>query len=305
MILRCLARGRPAVAALLLSLAPVRAAEGELQVGAVVLPFDTIWEWLMILDPGGFQMNPALVDADFYETWKTPAYNGPAFQASPAPLSYGVVDALMTAGMPLGTMMPLPAVGSRATVYCRTTLDLPGELTNVTLEFVADDGFLLDVDGVRWISRNMAAGTTGKFTEMAAIVGNEFALMSTTETDEFQPLPSLAAGRHTIHLSLHNSSFGSSDLGFALRMSGDLLLPPPLPPPPTLAAVSSGPSIDGTPRVLLTAKNLDPATAYIAQSSTDLVHWVPAGIFPAAEERTEFTLDVPATAGSRYFRLAK
>gem|GEM_PF-2517846 len=76
-------------------------------------------------------------------------------------------------------------------------------------------------------------------------------------------------------------------------------------PPVVLTAEASAPSIDGSPRLLLRAKNLDPYEDVILQTSTDLSRWSPLLTFPPGQERSEFTIDVPVTASQKYFRLAK
>ena len=283
------------LASLALSSAPARAETVE------VLPFDAVWAWLMVLN-GPTQVDPATVDPDFQTTWNTPAYNGPAFQSGPAPLSYGGLTLLLSGGGPPGTLMETPAAGTRGTVYFRTTFYLAGDLTNPQLEFLADDGFILYVDGVRWCSKNMAPAATSRFLDLALVTGDESNLLSlSTADDGTTPLPSLAPGLHTLHLSLHNNNLLSSDLGFMLRIFGELKIPPK----PSLTAALTVPSTDGSPRILLAAKGLDPTTGYLIQTSSDLTHWFPVGTFPSAEGRTEFSLNAPAIAGHKYFRLAK
>ena len=261
-----------------------------------MVPFDAMWDWLMILQPGSnAQVDPVSVDPDFLQTWTTPSYNGPAFARDPAPLSYGGVDFLMNPSAPPGTLLNTPAGGTRGTVYCRTTIDLPGELTNIKLETIVDDGFLLYVDGVQWASMNMRPGATSAFGEMAVAAGNETALSI------LHPGTSLPPGRHTLHLSMHNNSVASTDLGFMLRLTGDLLRTPV----PTLTAEASAPSLDGSPRLLLRAKDLNPSAAAIVQMSTDLSQWLPLFESPPAPQRTELSLDLPASARRRFFRLVQ
>jgi hypothetical protein len=296
MILRCLCHGVLA-AALLLSAAPARAEEVE------VVPFDAVWDWLMILDSGSLmQMDPVTQDPDFLETWTTSAYNGPPFQRGAAPLSYGVLDFLMNGTALPGTPLSTPAPGSRGTVYFRTAFDLAGDLTNAKLEFLIDDGFILYVDGVQWVSWNMPPGATSAFTQASSIVGNESALSSTTTgTDGTSALPALSRGHHTLHLSVHNANSVSSDLGFMLRLTGDLSRVFD----PTLTAEAAPASIDGSPRFKLRAQNLNPAAAAVVQQSTDLSHWTQLFASPPSPERSEFTLDLPAIDDRRYFRLAQ
>jgi hypothetical protein len=296
MILRCLCHAALA-AAMLSPTAPAQTQETE------VVPFDAEWDWLMILQPGSSaQVDPVSVDPDFLQTWTTAAYNGPAFQRDPAPLRYGVLDFLSIGSSPPGTLLSSPAPGTRGAVYCRTTFDLPGELTNLKLEFLVDDGFILFVDGVQWVSMNMGAGATSAFGEVAPAPGNESSLSTISAgAGGVSPLPALLAGRHTLHLSLHNVNLTSSDLGFMLRLSGDLrrILVP------TLTAEASAPSIDGSPRLLLRAKGLGPSAPAIVQMSTDLSQWFPLFESPPAPERTELSLDLPAGAGRRFFRLVQ
>src|SRR5689334_6548407 len=121
MILRWIRNGAFA-AGLCLSAAPVSGEETE------VVPFNAVWQWLMIFPGGpGMLVDPSAVDPDFLTTWTTPAYNGPEFQSGPAPLSYGGLTFLLNGNGPLGTDLPVPDAGSRGTVYFRTTFNLAGE----------------------------------------------------------------------------------------------------------------------------------------------------------------------------------
>jgi len=303
MNLRPFPHARLTGALLLCSLSAARALEAG--TGVEVLPFTAPWDWLMVFSSGTTQVDPVTMDPDFLATWNTPAYNGPAFRPGVAPLSYGGLMFLMNPGAPQGTAMDSPSPGSRGTVYFRTTLDLPGSLNNISLDILVDDGFILYVDGVQWCSKNMRAGATSAFTEMATIVSDENSLTNISSSDDgLHLLPALTPGPHTLHVSLHNNNVNSSDLGFMLRMTGDLTITAP-PQPPSLVAIPSAPSTDGSPRVLLQAKNLDPATGFIVQVSDDLSAWSAVYQFPATPERTEFSVDVPATAGRRFYRLAK
>lgn len=267
-----------------------------------ILAFDAAWEFLMILAPETFiQMDPASLDGNFLSTWTTAAYHGPPFQPGIAPFHYGLLDFLNANSFP-STLLDLPAIGSRFTVYFRTTFELEGEFTDLQFELLADDGCILYVDGEPWLSKNMRPGATSAFSELAAATGDEMALTTiTTGADGVTPLPSLSPGRHTIHLSVHNSATSSSDLGFVLRLTGNLQIPAI----PTLTAELSAPSTNGTPRVLLRANNPDPAATLIIQQSSDLSHWFPLSTLPPAPGGSELSLDLPATAGRNYFRLAK
>jgi hypothetical protein len=291
-------------AALWLSSASTGAQESQVTTGVEILPFDAVWEWLMILQfTPEVQMDPATLDPDFLDTWTTPAYDGPSFSSGPGPLRYGEMDILLPGSgfaHPQGTVMFNPPTQSRGTVYCRTTFNIPAELTNVRLEFVVDDGFILYVDGVRRFSFNMGANATSAFAERAVTQSDESTLSTLTTTLDGTPLPPLSPGQHTLHLSLHNQSFVSGDLGLLLRITGDLTRAFP-----SLTASVSPPSTDGTPRLLLEAKHLDPSTTFFVEVSDDLTHWSPTYSFPGDGERTKFTLDVPAVAGRRYFRLSK
>lgn len=281
-------------AALLLGILPLRAAEKE------VLPFNAAWEWLMVMAPDGSQLDPVLVDADFLETWTMPLYDGPAFQPGTAPFCYGTVDLFETGAIPPVTRLPAPVPSvSGGTVYFRTTLDLAAELTNMRLEFLVDDGFILYIDGVPLCSRNMHDGAGSSFRELTRIAvtpPQESVVHSLTTDEHGLPLRSLLPGRHTIHLSLHSQVPVNSDMGFMLRILGEV--------PAVLTSGPAPPSSDGSPRLLLTARHLDPAIAYTVETSTDLTTWAPAGFFPPAEARSQAALDVPAVAGRRFFRLA-
>lgn len=312
MIPRCLSRGAllirrmlshciPLAALLLLvmSAAPVRAQ--QTQEGVEVLPDAAEWDVLLLFQDGTrFQMDPRVLDPDFLETWNTPAYDGPEFRTGlSGPISYGGINLFSGGQFPSGTVLETPDLGSRGTLYLRTTLNLTGTLSNIRLQLLADDGFIIYLDGVRWFSQNMAPEASSAFDHPAAFVGDENGLSTASVDGEILP------GLHTLHVSLHNANPTSSDLGFLLRIVGDLTLPPPPPPVPNpaLAASPSPPSTDGTPRLLLSATGLDPAAGYIVEGSSDMTLWAPLGFFPAAEDRREFTLDVSAAAPRRFFKL--
>jgi hypothetical protein len=289
MIVRCLRNGVLA-AGLLWPVASTRAEEVE------VLPFDAMWDWLMILQPGSSaQVDPVLADPDFLETWTTSAYEGPAFERGAAPLSYGGITFLMSGNAPPGTEMMAPAAGTRGTVYFRTAFDLTGDLTDAKLEVLVDDGFILYLDGVRWTAMNMPPGATSAFSQLAAVVADE-ASLSILLTGTTIP-----RGHHTLHISVHNANFVSTDLGFMLRLTGDLH---PV-PNPTLKAEAAAPSIDGSPRFKLRAQGLNPEAAVVVEESSDLTHWTPLFTSPPAAGRSEFALDLPAIAGRKFFRLAE
>lgn len=295
-------------AACLLSFSSAAAPGDQLvQTDVEVLPLDASWDWLIIQGPSGVQLDPVGQDPDFLQTWTTPAYNGPAFRSDIAPLSYGGIDHFDSSTDPRlhGTVMvnPPPIAGSRNTVYFRKMIHLPGALSNATLEFLVDDGLILYVDGVRWISHNMAPNSSSAFTQMAELFGTEWATTTVASDSQGLALPSLAAGPHLICASVHNQMGGSSDIGFMLRITGDLTMPVVVPPLPELTSAPAPPSTDGSPRIFLSAKNLDPAASYFPQSSSDMIHWFPLGSFPPMPARTAFTLDVSAAAERRYYRM--
>jgi MYXO-CTERM domain-containing protein len=212
---------------------------------ADVLTFTSPWQFLLYTDAGNNQIDPASVDPDFYDTWylpsTNPTYNGPAFSApTPGPFAYAAIDYFNNNGLVPSSLGNVPNSGTRGTAYFKTEFDVGANtLTNVQLEYLADDGFILFLDGnvvtpyatynmdfisTQW--NQLAHGATDVFG-----LGTEAQLSYQGSTFGF-PLADIGPGHHTLALSLHEAAVDSSDLGLAFHLSGDLV---PVPEPTSAA----------------------------------------------------------------------
>lgn len=193
-------------------------------------------------------------DPNFTTTWFLPQaqfltdYDGPSFTAgtigdplipssadsgpAPGPFSYGGVDAIF----PL-TELTLPASGKRFASYYRTTFTVPaGGLIDPTFRMVCDDGAYLYLDGTLIATVNITDGVADTYTSLATDPTNaEVIFEFPTRTTGLKPggspddvkvivaVPALAAGNHTLAVSVHNNAATSSDMGMQLELSA--LLP--------------------------------------------------------------------------------
>ena len=109
-------------------------------------PFGSDWEWFHPLD--GIGDDPAIADPDFNDTWHNPValgYDGPQFNpAAPGSFGYGAI----TFFNPLTTFIGQPISGNRFTAYFRREFNLAEEIESAVVEFLADDGAVIYLDGV-------------------------------------------------------------------------------------------------------------------------------------------------------------
>ena len=174
---------------------------GEIPVG--VFPFGSTWEWLHPLDA----TDPATVDPDFNTTWHNPSagYDGPPFQApSPAPLGYGGLASAI-----IVTNIGVPP-GDRYGAYFVRTFDLASPIAQGVVEVLADDGAIIYLDGQE-VGRENVTGV-----DFFTLLAND--AFNTENRARKIPIGPIAAGTHTIGVSVHNASLTSSDLGFDLRL---------------------------------------------------------------------------------------
>lgn len=212
---------------------------------ADIITFSTPWRFLLYEDAASNQIDPASVDPDFYDTWylpaTNPAYNGPVFSAlTPGPFAFGVIDYFTNNALVPSSLGAVPTTGTRGTTYLKTEIDLgANNLTGVEMEILADDGFILMIDGntvTPYLTYNM---------DVVSTQWNQFAHGATdingfnTEGQTFMygtafgtPLANIGPGKHTLSLSLHEAAPDSSDLGLAIRLSGTLV---PVPEPAAAA----------------------------------------------------------------------
>jgi len=176
-----------------------------------VFDFGATWDYLHPLDA----TDPAASDPDFNTTWmQSTGYDGPAFDSSgPGILGYGTINYSPGVATDIGR----PADGDRYTAYFRREVTLAGNMVNVGLEILSDDGAVIYIDGVE-VARN---NFTGDDTYFAFANGYTYPNGDNTENvTRTLTVGDLGAGTHTMAVSMHQNQAGSSDLGFGLRLFG-------------------------------------------------------------------------------------
>jgi hypothetical protein len=160
--------------------------------------------WQVLSPLGG--VDPDVADTDFNETWfkMDGSYNGPAFTTLATPMAYGGITAF--AGKTV-SVIPDPGSGNRYTVYLKMAFTTTETFANVNMNYLADDGMIVYIDGVRVARPNMTLAAADDFFALTDAVGSE----STYGNVSLGPLE---AGDHVIAISLHNQLATSSDLGF-------------------------------------------------------------------------------------------
>ena len=191
--------------------------------------------------------------ADFAVNYNGPVFGGTRVVGSaantasfdkgsgPGPLGYAALDYFNSAGAEftaLGTTLTVPNSGNRYAAYFRTTFNLTQTYTTPAIRMVLDDGALVYLDGVLVARVNKAdnvEGYTSYATDTAAtanetgasanneLVVQRFSLATpgtAPQADSFVvvPVPTLAAGQHTLAVSVRNNANTSSDLCLALQM---------------------------------------------------------------------------------------
>ena len=206
-----------------------------------MVPYSQSWQ---VMNPQGGVLpdGPNGVDDDFDNTWFLPQaafaiqYNGPSFGAGgvggsyealtgPGPLAVGGIDGLAagTTIGPVGTILTLPATGTRLSSYYRTTFTTTQIIDNLKFDILCDDGVFIYLDGIPVAQENMPGADT--FDALAAGARGEN-LISTIDLSEepgtnvLTKLNRLAIGTHTLAVSLHQSAIDSSDIGLALTFYG-------------------------------------------------------------------------------------
>jgi hypothetical protein len=201
-----------------------------------LIPFGSTWDYMHPTN----NVDPADADADFDTTWFLGAadfaasYNGPPFGANPAvngppvdsgsgaaPIGYGVIGTIDANLGGFVTMLSTPTSGERGSAYFRHNFTVAVDVDNIAIEIIADDGAVIYLDGVELTRKNFAGPDT--FAAPSSTFGIE------TDTSLLRGrLGGLAAGSHTLAMSVHQLSTTSSDLGFDLRLSDEGFVDPPL-----------------------------------------------------------------------------
>ncbi|MFT4547081.1 MAG: hypothetical protein ACI9MB_001027, partial [Verrucomicrobiales bacterium] len=151
--------------------------------------------------------------SDQGSAWRALGFNDAAWAAGPAELGYG--DGAEATEVGYG-----PNGGSKyITTYFRKTFTGTGvaDFTSLSLELVRDDGAIVYLNGDELVRSNMPGGTVGHQTTAAGTVGGG------DESSFFSfaiPTTSLIEGQNTIAVEIHQTSGGSSDISFDLRLRG-------------------------------------------------------------------------------------
>ena len=210
---------------------------------ATLLPARSDWLYLLAVDGSNQPVDPDDDDFDFDLTWQRAAtYNGAAF-AGPAagPFGYGSISAdpvitdIWGGRDHDGDAQPdeLPPDGLRFTTYYRTTITPANLVVNLGFEALVDDGAIIYVNGTEVGRMNVdALKDANNWTTRAD--GNSHGVAMISNEDAPQVLVAqnvnLPAGQPVeIAVSVHNSSSGSSDMVFDMRVwsvAGELSVPP-------------------------------------------------------------------------------
>lgn len=206
-----------------------------------IVPYSHVWK---VMNPlaAAVPDGPGGPDADFDTTWFlaesnfVAQYNGPTFGSGgvagsyeavtgPGPLAVGGIDGLAagTTIGPVGTTLTLPASGSRYSSYYRTTFTTTEQLNNLKFDILCDDGAFIYLDGVLVAQENMPG--VDSYLDLASGARDE-TLITTIDLSAAPggnvvvSVPNLAAGTHTLAVSVHQTATTSSDFGLALTFYG-------------------------------------------------------------------------------------
>ena len=200
--------------------------ETESLAKSVIMPAGQTWEWLHPLtgsDP--------TTDPNWSSSWKiqgntatAPAWNSLA----PAPFGYAstatglMVDLAPGAKTSIGTPVPTPASDHAA--YFRRKFTLTAPVSRLLAKILADDGAYIYIDNLPGVPVNIR--TTASVPDADAFLTSACQAANSTATETslkdvdltgILAVP-LAAGVHTIAVSLHQASSTGSDGGFDLQL---------------------------------------------------------------------------------------
>lgn len=189
----------------------------------------TGWAYLHSLDGSNNGTDPELLDADFDASWfdqdfgaynGAGNYNGPAFiGGATAPFGYGGVD-----GITPGTTLTTPASGTRHTSYFLYELDGGASgYSNLSLTLLADDGAFVYLNGNRIAAKNLNGGVADTWELFAGAAANETDFSIVPFLGTTQPL--VKPGPNLLAVSVHQVNAASSDLGFRIKLAGEVGLP--------------------------------------------------------------------------------
>jgi len=230
---------------------------------SVLIPFNATWRYR----DDGVNLGTA---------WIPGAFDDSDWSSNPAKFGFNSANSGFTTRLSFGP----DSANKFRTYYFRKqfTVDSVSAFTNLFLEVFRDDGVAVYLNGQDLYRNNLPAGP---------IAYSDFAANATDNGDTIQsatlPLTDLMTGTNVLAAEVHQSSAGSSDLLFDLRLTAN-----PLPPPPNLNQARLGSEL-----VLYWA---DPS--YGLEAAPQLTGpWTP---MPAANPQT-----VSLAGDQRYFRLRK
>lgn len=177
------------------------------EVAVSVLDGDTTWA----LRYGEGAPDPA---------WTTTGFDDSAWRRGRAPLGYGTTG--------LATTLTPPAQNRPLTAYFRTTVEIadPQSAASLDLEYVADDGALVRVNGIEVSRTRLGTGTVTDGTYADA------AVRTPAPTRVLVPATALRPGANVITVETHLNYRASPSLSFRATATlsdepSSLVLPPP------------------------------------------------------------------------------
>jgi hypothetical protein len=143
-------------------------------------------------------------------SWRTTGFDDSGWSSGPAELGYGDFDEVTTVNSG-------PRGGRYATTYFRGSTNIPDPSTfvNFTISVTYDDAYAIYVNGTE-VARHAGLTNNAPFDEYANNnVGN-----NANDTLTI-PASAFVAGSNIIAVEIHQTSSGSSDISFALSLTGE------------------------------------------------------------------------------------
>lgn len=142
--------------------------------------------------------------------WRASGFDDSAWNSGPAELGYGDSDeaTVVNSG---------PAGGRYATTYFRTSTDIPdpSAFVGFTISVTYDDAYAIYVNGAE-VARHAGLSNNAPFDEYA----NNTVGDNANDTLSI-PTSAFVSGTNVIAVEIHQSSPGSSDISFALSLTGE------------------------------------------------------------------------------------
>ena len=202
----------------------LEAFENPLDPVAILLPAESDWEHLIVIDEANQPIDPASVDGDFYTSWfDFDSYDGPSFLGpEPAPLGYVGVEASPVVSYIWPGTTSAPPANLRYTAYFRTTFTPTATVERLGFEGIIDEGAIIYINGVEVARMNVAADKDATDWQTLAdgiVFGDPPRVTNKVTQHAIAEGLNLPAGEPvTIALSLHNDVETSFDFGFDLRV---------------------------------------------------------------------------------------